>query len=63
MDTVVMLSNNSWDVSAGVIIAREAGALVLDANGAQHSMDSTATVGVTPGLRDELMTIVSTKTA
>ena len=37
MSATVALSNLPWDVSAGVLLVREAGGLVLDAEGARHS--------------------------
>jgi myo-inositol-1(or 4)-monophosphatase len=48
VDAVVMLSNNVWDVAAGVAIAREAGALVLDRQCMSHNADSAETIGVVP---------------
>lgn len=35
----VILSNKPWDTMAGVLIAREAGALVVDLDGAPHTVD------------------------
>jgi myo-inositol-1(or 4)-monophosphatase len=59
VDAIIMLANNAWDVSAGVVIARESGALVLDVNGDQHAQRAAATVGVTPDLSDDLMDLIS----
>jgi myo-inositol-1(or 4)-monophosphatase len=53
-----MLGNKPWDTSAGVLIAREAGARVLDLHGANHTMNSSATIAVTPSLEHELMAAV-----
>lgn len=50
LDACIILSNKPWDTAAGVLIAREAGALVVDAEGATHSLDSATTVAV--GNRD-----------
>lgn len=58
-DAVVMLSNNSWDVSAGVVIAREAEAIVLGADGEPHFLSSAATIAVAPGLAPDLMPVIS----
>jgi len=33
LDVCILLGNNPWDTSAGVLIAREAGARVLDDDG------------------------------
>jgi myo-inositol-1(or 4)-monophosphatase len=58
LDACIMLGNKPWDTSAGVLIAREAGARVLDLHGANHAMDSSATIAVTPSLEHELMAAV-----
>jgi myo-inositol-1(or 4)-monophosphatase len=42
-----MLANKAWDVAAGIIIAREAGAQVLDLDGTIHTPDSLGTVSTT----------------
>jgi myo-inositol-1(or 4)-monophosphatase len=47
------------NVVAGVKLAREAGAVVLDTNGRQHTTDSSATVAMSPGLMDQLRPILS----
>jgi myo-inositol-1(or 4)-monophosphatase len=52
LDISVSLSNLPWDTAAGVIIAREAGALVLDADGTEHTLDSAATIAVAPALAE-----------
>lgn len=59
IDGSVMLANKAWDVAAGVIIAREAGALVLDCDGTPHSPDSAATICVTSAIADELAALLS----
>jgi myo-inositol-1(or 4)-monophosphatase len=53
-----MLGNKPWDTSAGVLIAREAGARVLDQDGSEHSPQSLFTIAVTPTLEAELMAAV-----
>jgi len=52
--------DRSWDVAARVIIAREAGAVVLDYDGRQHTTGSAATIATPPGIRDELLALVRT---
>jgi myo-inositol-1(or 4)-monophosphatase len=54
-DATIMLSNKPWDTAAGVLLAREAGAVVVDADGNRHTMSSTETVAVTPGLLTEIL--------
>lgn len=57
-DACVLLGNKPWDTSAGVLIAQEAGARVLDLDGSDHSLDSQATIAVTPTLEHQLMSII-----
>jgi myo-inositol-1(or 4)-monophosphatase len=58
IDASITLNNKPWDTAAGVLIAREAGALVLDADGTQHSQGARATVAVSPGIRDEIIDLL-----
>ena len=58
LDACIMLGNKPWDTSAGVLIAREAGARVLDHDGSEHSQESESTIAVTPALEAELMAAV-----
>ena len=58
LDISVMLSSLPWDVTAGVLIAREAGAEAFDHGGAQWTPDSEFTICCTPGLVDELLPLV-----
>lgn len=55
----VMLANKPWDTAAGVVIAKEAGALVLDRLGNPHSLDSDSTVVACPGIADELIALIN----
>lgn len=57
-DASVILSNHPWDTSAGVVIAREAGAYVVSASGAPHDIDSGETIAVTPGLLSEILPLI-----
>lgn len=58
LDAAVMLSNKPWDTAAGVLIAREAGATVLDLDGASHQTDSAATLAITPRIAAELLDLI-----
>lgn len=55
----ILLSNKPWDVSAGVIIAREAGAVVIDTGGTEHSSASEATVATSPTLLPALVPLLT----
>ncbi|MER6759998.1 MULTISPECIES: inositol monophosphatase family protein [Amycolatopsis] len=58
IDASLTLGNRSWDTAAGTIIALEAGALVVDADGSQHSTSSRCAIAITPGLRDDLLPLL-----
>jgi myo-inositol-1(or 4)-monophosphatase len=57
-DATVILANKPWDTAAGVLIAREAGAIVTDAHGQPHTFASAATIAASPGVADDLDTLV-----
>jgi myo-inositol-1(or 4)-monophosphatase len=61
-DACVILSNKPWDTAAGVLLAREAGALVLDAHAEDHTFKSSETIATTPGIADSLLTLVRRST-
>jgi myo-inositol-1(or 4)-monophosphatase len=54
----IMLSNKPWDTAAGVLIAREAGAVVVDRDGRDHTTRSASTVAVAPQLLTELLDVL-----
>ncbi|MGC4866550.1 inositol monophosphatase family protein [Micromonospora sp. DT53] len=58
IDAFIMLNNKPWDTAAGVVVAREAGALVVDVDGAPHSMDAVATVGGNDLILPPILTLV-----
>ena len=58
LDVSVMLSSQPWDVTAGVLIAEEAGARAFDHGGSPWSPTSEFTICCTPGLVDELLPLV-----
>lgn len=57
-DASIALSNKAWDMTAGVVIAREAGASVVDSSGADHNFDSSVTIGTNTGLLPQLLPII-----
>lgn len=59
LDACIMLSNNPWDTTAGVAIARQAGAVITDLAGQPHDVASDATIATTPGIADDLLALVS----
>lgn len=58
LDVSVMLSSHPWDVTAGVLIAQEAGAKAFDHGGAAWTPHAEFTICCTPGLVDELLPLV-----
>ncbi len=58
VDASVMLANKPWDTVAGVILAREAGAVVLDRYGRPHTLHSESTVAVVPALHEDLIRLL-----
>ncbi|MCX5078653.1 hypothetical protein OHA84_36860 [Streptomyces sp. NBC_00513] len=62
LDATITLGNHDWDMAAGVVLAREAGAIVMDTDGSPHTPASLTTIATTPGLRDALLDILKTTT-
>jgi beta-phosphoglucomutase-like phosphatase (HAD superfamily) len=58
LDASVTLGNKPWDMAAGVIIAREAGATVVDKNGSPHDFNSAATIAASPQLIEYLIPLL-----
>ncbi|HEX5403526.1 MAG TPA: inositol monophosphatase family protein [Pseudonocardiaceae bacterium] len=57
-DATVMLANKPWDTAAGVLIAREAGALAFDSAGDPHTPRSSATIVAAAGIADAVASVV-----
>jgi myo-inositol-1(or 4)-monophosphatase len=62
-DASIALTNKAWDMTAGVVIAREAGARVVDSAGVDHDFDSTATIATNAHIISELLPIVKSSYA
>src|SRR5690625_2910113 len=60
LDASLTLGNRTWDMAAGTLIAREAGAMVADSAGTDHTTTSICTLALAPGLADELLALVAT---
>ena len=58
LDASVTLGNKPWDTSAGVLLAREAGATVVDADGRPHDLDSAATIAAPAALLSQLLPLI-----
>jgi myo-inositol-1(or 4)-monophosphatase len=59
LDALITLSNKPWDMAAGVVIAREAGAHLVDSDGSSHHLYSQATIGAGPELVAAVLQLVS----
>ena len=59
LDASILFGNHTWDTASGAIIAREAGALLLDADGSPHSTRSRCTLATTPALADTLVPMMN----
>ncbi|MBK5115567.1 MAG: inositol monophosphatase [Thermoleophilia bacterium] len=59
MSATIALSNRPWDVSAGVLLVREAGGMVFDEAGKPHEPSSSSTLASTPTLRETLISVVA----
>jgi len=58
LNATLMLSNLPWDVTAGLLLVREAGGLVFDHDGSPHSADSRFTIASVPSLAEPVRRIV-----
>ena len=59
ISSTVALSNLPWDVSAGILLVREAGGLVFDEQGAAHGPEASSTLTAMPALQETLMSVVA----
>lgn len=58
LNATLMLSNLPWDVTAGLLLVREAGGLVYDYDGSPHGADSRYTLASVPSLVEPMRPIV-----
>jgi myo-inositol-1(or 4)-monophosphatase len=59
LSTTLMLSNLPWDVTAGLLLVREAGGVAFDYDGSPHDEDSRFTLASVPSLRGPISAIVA----
>jgi myo-inositol-1(or 4)-monophosphatase len=59
LDAVVMHSNKTWDVSAGIAIARAAGALVTHHDGTPYTIAGPAVLATAPELHAAMVDLLS----
>ncbi|MGH3708840.1 MAG: inositol monophosphatase family protein [Pseudonocardiaceae bacterium] len=58
LDASITLGNRAWDMAAGTVIARQAHAALIDADGTPHTTGSRFTIAAAPGLRDPILAAV-----
>jgi myo-inositol-1(or 4)-monophosphatase len=58
LSATLMLSNLPWDVTAGLLLVREAGGAVFDYDGSPHGADSRYTIASVPSLVGPVRRIV-----
>jgi myo-inositol-1(or 4)-monophosphatase len=58
LHATLMLSNLPWDVTAGLLLVREAGGVVYDFDGSPHDARSRFTLASVPSLAARIQTIV-----
>jgi myo-inositol-1(or 4)-monophosphatase len=59
LDASLTLSNKPWDTAAGVLLAREAGAVVIDKDGTDHTLNSAATIAAAPGIANQITALIA----
>ena len=59
LNATLMLSNLPWDVTAGLLLVREAGGLVFDYDGSPHDAGSRYTIAAVPSLVEPIRRIVA----
>lgn len=62
LNATVMLSNLPWDVTAGLLLVREAGGMVYDYDGSEHGPASRCTIASVPSLADPMLGIIAEAT-
>jgi myo-inositol-1(or 4)-monophosphatase len=59
LHATAMLSNLPWDVTAGLLLVREAGGMAFDLDGSEHDATSRFTLASTPSLAEPIVGLVS----
>jgi myo-inositol-1(or 4)-monophosphatase len=58
-DAAIIFGNKPWDTAAGVLLAREAGGRVVDADGTHHTTRSASTIAASAELLSQVLELVS----
>jgi len=57
-DISLVLSNHAWDVQAGVLLVREAGGVVYDRDGSEHTIHSAYTLASNSILKNSVLDLI-----
>ncbi len=63
LDASITLGNRPWDMAAGTVIARHAGAAVFDADGTPHNTSSRFTIAAATTLRNDILAAIQSATS
>jgi len=58
-DAAIIFGNKPWDTAAGVVLVREAGGRVVDADGTHHTTQSASTIAASAELLDQVLELIS----
>ena len=58
-DAAIIFGNKPWDTAAGVILVREAGGRVVDADGMHHTAQSASTIAASAELLDQVLGLIA----
>ncbi len=58
-DACIIVGSHPWDIAAGVIIAAEAGAKIVDLDGSAHTLRARATVAAAPALIGDFVHLIA----
>ena len=59
LDGCIILANKPWDTSGGVLLAREAGAIATDLEGAPHSLEAATTIVASSRIAEHLQSSIT----
>lgn len=59
LDAVVIDANRTWDVAAGIALARAAGAVISQTDGTRYALDGRDLLAAVPAVHDSVVTILA----
>lgn len=58
-EVCITLGSHPWDIAAGLVIAREAGAQLVDVDGRPHTLQSQSMIGAPPDLIPDILRLLA----